>query len=303
MEIKSFRNDVVESVHRVNYVVTREGKIIKSSGDYNELVSMRSTVKPILLKFLIPNKNGFSDKELSVMMSSHNAEPQHREVIKKIMQANNISIKDINCGTHIPYYPDVCKQFFTETDPSEKQLYNNCSGKHAAALIWCKNNEVHKKGYWQATHPAQIHILESLQKEIGPDRQLKTGIDGCGFLCFHTSLLTIADLYHKIATEDDYEHIRDAMINEPFYLGGSERVETEISTECRLIIKCGAEGVFGAAIPGANTAIALKVESGNEDAADVALVKILMELGVQNLEKWRTTNITNCLGETVGVTQ
>ena len=71
------------------------------------------------------------------------------------------------------------------------------------------------------------------------------------------------------------------MTSRPFMVGGAGRACTDVMarSEGRLVVKLGAEGVYGGAIPGEGLGLAIKVSDGGRRAVEVALVHVLSELG------------------------
>ena len=99
-----------------------------------------------------------------------------------------------------------------------------------------------------------------------------------------------------------------AMANHPEYVAGTARLCTELTRASagRIIAKVGAEGVYCAAVPGAELGIALKVEDGARRAAEPALLAVLHALGVLSddeisiLGRYAEPVLRNTRGERVG---
>jgi L-asparaginase II len=142
---------------------------------------------------------------------------------------------------------------------------------------------------------------------------LGTAIDGCGVITFALPVERLALAFARFAAaarrgEPTPAAIAQAMMRNPEYVGGAERLCTELMRVARgrIFAKVGAEGVYCAGIPGAELGIALKVEDGASRAAEPALIATLKALAilsdeeVADLSIYAEPDITNTRGERVG---
>ena len=94
-------------------------------------------------------------------------------------------------------------------------------------------------------------------------------------------------------------------------IAGSGRVCTEVIEQSgrRTLVKSGAAGVFTAALQEQGLGIALKMDDGNGDAAAVAMLEILRQLGglhadeLARLEAFCRVPSRNTLGVVTGYLQ
>jgi L-asparaginase II len=99
-----------------------------------------------------------------------------------------------------------------------------------------------------------------------------------------------------------------AMGRHPEYVGGTNRLCSALirAVDGRIIAKVGAEGVYCAAIPGAELGIALKVVDGATRAAEPALLAVLRAMDMLSdsemaeLSTWAEPFVTNTRGDRVG---
>ena len=99
-----------------------------------------------------------------------------------------------------------------------------------------------------------------------------------------------------------------AMTGHPFEVAGTGRLCTEVMVAGRgdILVKLGAEGVYGAAWLSKGWGIGIKVEDGNRRALEVALIGILGELGalsgtaLDGLASFALPAVTNTRDEVVG---
>ena len=72
-----------------------------------------------------------------------------------------------------------------------------------------------------------------------------------------------------------------AMTAHPFMVGGTGRTCTDVMTQAagRVFVKVGAEGVYAGGVTEQGLGLAIKVADGGRRAVEVALVRVLSELG------------------------
>lgn len=282
--VEEKRGTVVEAIHRVHAIAICDGRPIFQCGNPDILVPMRSTAKPFMMLPLLNACNTFgvtlSKKQLSIIASSHNGEKAHRDCVLSILDLADCKASDLYCGYHLPFYNWLYEDFFSERDPAQRQLFHNCSGKHAGMLLLSKLLGIEKKGYWQIDNPVQQAIYSSVQEifQLHNGHKIQLALDGCGVPTYCVPLCTIANAYQRLYKLGSLLPIMEAIIEEPFYIAGTERIETKIITECKYIAKSGSSGLFAVSCPAQDISIVLKIEDGNDDAAEAAIVGLLEKL-------------------------
>ena len=228
-----------------------------------------------------------SDAELAIMVSSHNGEEVHRNTVRGILRKGGLSEADMFCGSHLPYYENLIPEYLQECDDKARQFHHNCSGKHAGMLLTCLLLGYPIKDYWEADHPVQKKILDEFKNFLGQKRssELSLGIDGCGVPNYFLPLKIIASVYQDLFRNEHLSVISNAIKNEPYMLAGAERLDTIIIEECGFIAKSGSEGLFCISIPEERIGVALKVDSGNDDISESAIIRLLEVTGLLNSEK------------------
>ncbi len=140
------------------------------------------------------------------------------------------------------------------------------------------------------------------------------GVDGCTAAAVALPLSAMALAYARLATSTGpaARQIREAMIGEPYLVAGADRLDTALMQAWpgRVLVKTGAEGVFGAALPGLGLGVAIKVEDGETRSAGLALIDVLDQLTrrfaadqswpLDGLDGWRSPPIRNTRGEVTG---
>jgi L-asparaginase II len=282
--INQKRSNHIENKHFASAVVYKGDKIIYSKGDENLILTWRSTAKPFMLIPLIKegiSKYNLTNDEITVMCSSHNGEEVHRKAVKSILNKIGATEKDIVCEAHAPYFEWNYKDFSNEEDIDKKRLYHNCSGKHSAMLLMCKLYGFPTDNYWEKEHPVQQMILKEYKKfiQITDNEYFDIGVDGCGVPTYFTSLKRLAHSYRLFSVKPEVEVIRNAILDEPYYIAGKDRVESAIIDKCNFIAKNGTDGVFCISIKEEEIGIAIKIEDGSDIISRATIVGLLNHLG------------------------
>ena len=166
-------------------------------------------------------------------------------------------------------------------------IHNNCSGKHAGMLALAVGMGWDPADYHLPGHPVQDRMLREILRWTGlGEAEVATGVDGCGVVCFAVPLFQIAKSFARFSVaaadnEGPAEIVR-AMTTHPFMVGGTGRACTQVMEAAagKAFVKLGAEGTYIGGIPASGLGFAIKVEDGGRRAVEVALVKVLEELGV-----------------------
>src|SRR5947209_7443219 len=114
-----------------------DGALEASSGDPDTVAFWRSCAKPFQA---IPSivhgaasAFGFGDDALALQCASHNGEPRHVELARRMLDASGSSEAELVCGPHASLNEDVAKDMVRRGEPPTK-AHNNCSGKHAGMI-------------------------------------------------------------------------------------------------------------------------------------------------------------------------
>jgi L-asparaginase II len=299
---KVIRGETVESVHRGHLIaIGGNGKVQVSIGNPRTVTYLRSAAKPFQAIPCITSGAadvfGFTEEEIALACASHSGEPIHVETCARMLEKAGLSESDLRCGKHLPFNEKEMERLI-RSDAEITQLYNNCSGKHAAMLAFAKYIDADTTRYLQCDHPVQQEILKTLSVfcEI-PREDIAIGIDGCvapnfampldamarGFLNLVAAPADLADDIRSAA-----KRVVDAMLHHPELIGGTERLDTILMKAApgEFISKVGADGIWLCGIlPSekypAGLAIALKIEDGDDKRArPVVAVEILKRLGI-----------------------
>ena len=310
--INGMRGDVIETKHRVHAIALQGNSVLFKSGDEQLVTPMRSSAKPFMVcpQIELCNKYGIhlTDKQLSLMISSHNGENEHRKIAQSILDLSNSTVKDLYCGTHLPFFDWLYDDFFGEKDVMKRQLFHNCSGKHAGMLLLAMLLGSCKFDYWKTTHPVQQIITNSVKSllRISERSLFSLALDGCGVPTYCITLKEMAEAYQRLYKEERLQPVIKSAMKEPDMIAGKERIETDIIRYCQYFAKSGSEGIFCVTIPNIDISKALKVEDGNDDAAEAAIAELLTTLDLLTeeqkaiLDKYRYLKIYTSTGVASG---
>jgi L-asparaginase II len=308
--VEERRGGVLESRHRVHAaVVDAAGRLVAEVGDPGLVTFWRSGAKPFqalpLLVDGVAVRFGITPPELAITCSSHSSEPAQVQLVRDLLAKTSCSERDLMCGPHPPLSPQVAQDYATR-GLRLTAVYSNCSGKHAGMLALARHHGWPAEFYTRLEHPVQQRCLAEVSRWSGvPVERVGTAVDGCGVVCFALPLKNMAWAYAKLGTRDGEwgTGIVEAMLRHPELIAGVGRPCTEMmrAHPGRLIAKVGAAGVYCGLLTQEEWGIALKVEDGHGEAAVLAMVAALSELGLRpQPEALRSLPIVNTREETVG---
>ncbi len=288
------RNGMVESCHRGSAVVVDANRrVVFSIGDTERSIFPRSSLKffqvlPLLQSGAADHFN-LSEQEIALACASHNAEPMHIDCVTHWLARLGLSGDDLECGAAVPLHAATAQQLWAAQQPAQR-VHNNCSGKHTGMLTLARYLDTATRGYSDYTHPAQQAWLRSLSELLDIDAlSLPWERDGCGVPAICLPLLLLAAGFARFAdlTQADpttgraLTRVLDAVRRHPQMLAGSERCCTAVIRQSAgsVLVKTGAEGVYGGCVPHLRLGFALKIDDGAGRASEVALGALLQRIG------------------------
>ncbi len=286
------RSGYVESTHHGSVVALRaDGSVALGLGDPELPIFPRSANKPLqAVALLDAGWNPRSGEELALATASHNGEPGHLEVVRRML--GPLPESALACPPLPPLSQDAWEEL-VRSGGVATPLTMNCSGKHAAMLGTCVGNGWDPAGYLAVTHPVQRACLLGVERLAG-EHVRHVAVDGCGAPQHALTLVGLARAFSALATLGGNEALTaDAMRAHPWHVGGTGRDVTRLLEGIPgLVAKDGAEGVYAAALPD-GSAVAVKIGDGSDRARTPVLVAALRALGVEAdvLEELATTPV------------
>ena len=274
------RGDVVEARHRVHAVAVSDGEVVASAGNSSLFTFFRSSAKPLQALPIVRARPDLDDAEIAIASASHLHRPVQLEPVRRLLQRANADEDDLECG------------------PEPTRIEHNCSGKHAAMLLLCRERAWSTEGYRLASHPCQQELLAEVAAAAEVEvASVPTAVDGCGVVTYGFTLERMAYAFARLEQLDGGSRVADAMRARPELVRGDGAPDTELMRLGGWVSKGGAEGLLCAARDGVG--IALKVEDGAQRPLGPALAWFLDQLGLES-GGLADAPLTNSRGEVVG---
>jgi L-asparaginase II len=311
--VRQVRNGIEESVHRGDIVEADvDGRLIRTLGDPERVVTLRSTVKPFGVVALIEAGGieafQLDGPELAIMASSHSGEDAHVRTLQGMFRRAGVSQSALACGNEGMPLDALTAARLARDGEKAGPIRHMCSGQHAVGLLLARLKGWDIESYWQPEHPAQGLYRSAVARAYGtsPER-LRTAIDGCGIETYAFRLREVAQAYAFLADPTSLSKrdgrsslaepltvIRDAMLANPEMVGGRhDRLDTSVMKAAagRIVSKAGMEALRAIAIlPGPRTGthidgasgLAVKIEDGDgyDRGTWAASVEALRQAGV-----------------------
>lgn len=293
--VEVIRGGQLESAHRGRALVMRsDGDILWSVGDVNELTYPRSALKAFQALPMVASgavdKFELDDIDLALTCASHSGETQQVVQVNNLLAKIGLGVTDLECGLHWPMGEKATVDLAWQQRQPDAS-HNNCSGKHAGMLAFARHQGWDLRGYVETDHPVQQAIRVCIERCFDVDlSHAPISPDGCSApvwaMPLHRLALGFARFADPSQLPEEYQSaaapLYNAAVKQPFYVAGTDRYCTQVMTELngRAFLKVGAEGVYIASIPEWRIGVALKIDSGSQLAAEVALSEILHRLGL-----------------------
>ena len=282
------RGHVREATHLGHIAVaSADGELVASLGNPDQRTYFRSCAKPFQalagLTAGLVARFGLGPEHIAIMSASHNGEPRHLEVVRDLLARAGVAEDALQCGAHWPLYEPAA----TEARRSMREplaVFNNCSGKHAGMLAAARALEAPLDRYLEPGHPVQGAIRAALAEVTGlAPGDIVFGVDGCSAPNPAVPLQAMARSFAVLVTakQGPAVNIVEAMIAQPFLVGGSERFDTRLMevTGGRLLAKGGAAGAHCTADRRSGRGLAVKLESGDGTWIATAVIAALDQIG------------------------
>lgn len=293
----------VESRHYGDVaIINGDGKLLYKVGDPYRFTFWRSAAKPFQAIPLVESggieKYNITQEELALMTSSHGGEDAHVRAVRGILNKIHRKEAELDCGIAVPMHGDTASKLLRE-GKDYLSVNNACSGKHAAMLALGDLLSISTENYILADHPIQQMMHHVIAESCNmPLEEVKVAVDGCGVPVFGMGINEMALAYARLSKPESYfppkrgaalRKILNAMIHHPFYVAGTDRLDTVLMqiTNGRIVAKLGAESVYCVGIVDQGIGICLKIDDGNYRAIDPVIIDILKTLGFITPEEFK----------------
>lgn len=307
----AYRGDLIENRHKVSLaIVGPKGNLLAYSGNPHLAAHMRSSAKPFQALALYLSgaiqRFGITPAEVALTCASHDGMEQHVTIAANYLHKIGLDESYLACGAHLPFDP-AARKTLQQTGQSPTVLHNNCSGKHTGMLATALALGANPRGYEQPEHPVQQLNLLTL-RDLSGHHHISYGVDGCSVPTFVLPLAPAARMFALLAEpeaappkyQEGLQAVFQAMQQHPDLVAGPQSIDTVLMQKLpQLASKRGADGYYGMALRGTrwgSIGVALKVESGSNEAREPMVIRLLEELGILTSEvalEWRRPLIRN----------
>ncbi|EYT53380.1 asparaginase [Kocuria sp. CPCC 205258] len=278
------RSGFVESRHRGSAVVLDpDGAVAVELGDIGTPIFPRSTLKPFqtiaAMKAGVPLRGA----QVAIASASHIGSFEQLDAVSSILTAAGLTEDALQCPPDWPEDEEVRTEL-VRAGRGKSRICMNCSGKHAAFLWACTENDWPTDSYLDPEHPLQRTVLETVE-EFSGERVAHVGVDGCGAPLAAISLTGLARAYSTLGraagnldADARAATVSQCMLDYPELVHGRGRYNTVVMEELDVVAKLGAEGVLAL---GTRTgwSVALKVLDGGSRANALIGLALLAHAG------------------------
>lgn len=281
--VKYVRDGLVEEQHFGYVLVLNKIHVIDRVGECgNYPFYLRSCAKPLQAALIIDmgmdEKYNMTEEEIALCCASHAGEQCHIDIAKRLMEKIGISESDLKCGIHAPLSKSAREKMLLNNElPSA--IHNNCSGKHIMMLGLSKMNNWDLTTYDSPEHPLQKLIKEKIYCLCELKKEYPVTTDGCGVPIFAMPLQNMAKGFLNMFCSDKYIKIKNAILNNPYIMGGEDRTDTKIIENLEnLIAKVGAGGLCIVVNTVTEEAMVVKISDCDMKAREIVVLEALRNM-------------------------
>ncbi len=269
--IKHIRDGLIEEEH-TGYVLTSKSGF---STDYPYY--LRSCAKPLqaslMIDYELDKKYNLTTEEIALCCASHAGEDCHVEIAKRLLKKFKLEYDWLKCGLHPPLAG-------LKTGEEVTYFHNNCVGKHLLFLALCKENNWDIQTYDDINNPLQQKIKEKIYKLCEVKKEYNITKDGCGVPILAMPLRNILKGFINLFCNKKYEKITTAFLENPYIIGGKDRLDTEIMQNSKgLIAKVGAGGLCVVVNINEKDGLIVKINDCNMSTRRLVVFESLNNLG------------------------
>lgn len=282
--LKYRRNGLAEQVHfGIVLHMNKNGVINKIGNDNGYKFYHRSCMKPLqvspLIDLKIDEKYNLTSEEIAVCCASHTGDVEHQTRIRNILKKAGFTENDLLCHPHEPLSKDEQIRLIRENKLPQK-IHNNCSGKHSAMLMICKELGYDIKNYKDYEHPLSKYIVNHVCElcEVSKN-EIVISKDGCGLPVIATTLESLGRGFLNLFCSKKYGKIKNAFLKHPYLIGGKGRLDSEIiNASGNLVAKVGACGLCVVVNPEKEECLVVKIADSNMEARSIVTIDALQQL-------------------------
>ena len=318
MRVDYIRDGLTEEFHTFSFVqYSKLDKFCDETPYY-----LRSCAKPLQASLLIDygadKAYNLTSKEIALICGSHAGEDCHVETGLNILEKTGLDESYLKCGVHEPLSRTMQDKMLI-AGKKANAIHNNCSGKHIGFLALCKLKHWDLETYYEPTHPLQIAVKNKIYELCDCDRtkystttngcgevnegnklvSYPTTTDGCGVPIVAMPLKNMLIGFINLFTDSKYEKITNAFLENPYIIGGENRLDTEIIQNTKNIIaKVGAGGLCIVVNIEKKDGFVIKMDDASMPARRIAVFEMINRLGWGKIDY--DSSIKTIAGKKVG---
>ena len=128
------------------------------------------------------------------MASSHSGEDRHVRLVQEILRGAGLTSAVLQ-NRSTPFDAATAQRLLRDGE-KPTVLRGNCSGKHAAMVLFAKASGWPIETYWDPEHPVQRLALETISALSDvPVEEVATATDGCGVVTFGMPIRGLATAF------------------------------------------------------------------------------------------------------------
>lgn len=296
MLVRHFRDGLIEEEHD-GYVLTTGAGFAPDYPYY-----LRSCAKPLqaslMIDYGLDEKYGLTSEEIALCCASHAGEKCHTDIAERLLNKFGLRYEWLKCGIHKPL--SKTRQYEMRVKGEEPSYFhNNCVGKHILFLALCMENGWDTETYDFIDNPLQQKVKEKINSLCGVKTDYKITKDGCGVPILSMPLENILKGFINLFCDEKYEKIKRAYLDNPYIIGGEDRLDTEVIQNSKgLVAKVGAGGLCVVVNTKEKDGLIVKINDCNMDTRRLVVFEALNRLGWSDYRCDKS--IKTLHGETVG---
>lgn len=278
MLVEHIRDGLREEVHDGCVITLNKGNTPKEESYY-----LRSCAKPLqaslMIDYGLDNKYNLTSEEIALCCASHAGEKCHTDIAERLLNKFGLDYNWLKCGIHKPLSRTRQDEMLLNKE-QVTYYHNNCVGKHILFLALCKENCWDTSNYDDLSHPLQQEVKRKINKLCEVEKDYPVTKDGCGVPILSMPLRNMLIGYINLFCDKKYEKIKNAYLENPYIIGGENRLDTEIiQNSDGLVAKVGAGGLCVVINTKEKDGVIVKIDDSNMDTRRLVVFEALNKLG------------------------
>lgn len=296
MLTEHYRHGLIEEEHDGHVLTLTRGK------DTGCPYYLRSCAKPLqaslLIDYELDKKYNLTGEEIALCCASHAGEKCHTDIAERLLNKFGIDYDSLKCGLHKPLSRTRQDEMLLNNEEMN-YFHNNCIGKHLLFLVLCKENNLDISTYDSEKHPLQIEVKNKINTLCEVEQEYPITKDGCGVPILSMPLINMLKGFVNLFCDDKYYKIRNAFLENPYIIGGENRLDTEIIQNSNgLAAKVGAGGLCIVVNIKKHDGLIVKINDCNMDTRRLVVFEALNKLGWTDYQV--SKDIKTLHGEKIG---